>query len=323
MTLIELHSEELFDRLASGSLSGPEADRLRAHLAECSVCRFELTVRGDFEADLQKALGLMLQAPAPRVLLDRTPALTERKGARGRRRPARVWGLAAAALLIATGALASAYSGVAPWRLFEEHVAPTAPPAPHAGDVGRTTRIRSMDIAERAVETAPASRTPAASATGVPTAASVPASPARAGASELTTAPPRAAEPSSAPSAAILFAEANRLRAAGNSTSAIHLYRHLQQRFPRSSEAALSELTLATLLLHAGDARAALASFDSYLGRGSRPLDAEALVGRALSLRALGQREQEVAAWRNVIERYPGSSYARRAAERLAALRER
>jgi TolA-binding protein len=129
---------------------------------------------------------------------------------------------------------------------------------------------------------------------------------------------PRVAEPSSA----ALFADANRARASGDSAGAIRLYRQLQQRFPRSSEAALSELTLATLLLHTGDARSALNSFDNYLGRGSRPLDAEALVGRALSLRALGQRDQEVVAWRSVIDRYPGSSYARRAAERLAALRK-
>jgi TolA-binding protein len=101
----------------------------------------------------------------------------------------------------------------------------------------------------------------------------------------------------------------------------VRLYRTLQQKFPRSNEAALSELTLATLLLHMGEARTALASFDSYLARGSRPLEAEALSGRALSLRALGQRDQEQAAWRVVIDRYPGSPYARRAMERLSALR--
>lgn len=315
MTVVGLHPEELFDKLVDGSLSGAEAERLRAHLAECSVCRFELAVRGDFEADLQKVPA---PTPAPAPIPTPLPMPAERRRVGSRRRPAWVWGIAAAALFIATGALASVYTGVPPWKLFD-----AAPPAPDATEAktADAQRVKKARPPRRDVEAALPAESAALAAEAAPVVAAREAAPAPVvapRAAELRATEPRAVEAN----AAALFADANRARASGDSGGAIRLYRQLQQRFPRSSEAALSELTLATLLLHTGDARSALNSFERYLGRGSRPLDAEALVGRALSLRALGQRDQEVAAWRSVIDRYPGSSYARRAAERLAALRK-
>jgi TolA-binding protein len=317
MTVVGLHPEELFDKLADGSLSGGDAERLRSHLAECSVCRFELAVRGDFQTDLQK-VPTPLPAPIPIPIPSRLPMPVERRRLGARRRPVWVWGIAAAALFIATGALASVYAGVAPWKLFDERPAsgatePNPAEARHAKNARPTRRAVEATLPAEVVAS---SASVAAEMAPAPAATARETAPAKAVAARG--AEPRAAEPSSA----ALFADANRARASGDSAGAIRLYRQLQQRFPRSSEAALSELTLATLLLHTGDARSALNSFDNYLGRGSRPLDAEALVGRALSLRALGQRGQEVVAWRSVIDRYPGSSYARRAAERLAALRK-
>ena len=50
-TVIEIHPEELFDKLSLGSLSEQESERLRAHLASCAVCRFELEARGDFDEE--------------------------------------------------------------------------------------------------------------------------------------------------------------------------------------------------------------------------------------------------------------------------------
>jgi TolA-binding protein len=317
MTVVGLHPEDLFDKLSNGSLSGAEAERLRSHLAECSVCRFELAVRGDFQTDLQKVPAPM-PAPPPTPIPTPLPMPVERRLRGSRRRPAWVWGIPAAALFMATGALASVYTGVAPWKLFDERPAAAGATGPNPAEA---QRAKSARPARRAVDAALPAEAVASSAT---VAAEAPAPAARAREmAPATVVAARGAEPRTAePSSAALFAGANRARASGDSAGAIRLYRQLQQRFPRSSEAALSELTLATLLLHTGDARSALNSFDSYLGRGSRPLDAEALVGRALSLRALGQRDQEVVAWRSVIDRYPGSSYARRAAERLAALRK-
>jgi TolA-binding protein len=79
-------------------------------------------------------------------------------------------------------------------------------------------------------------------------------------------------------------------------------------------------VTLATLQLDSGRPAAALADFDRYLAGSNRALEAEALVGRALSLRSLGKRDAEIAAWQQVIRKYPGSAYAKRASQRLATL---
>ena len=118
--------------------------------------------------------------------------------------------------------------------------------------------------------------------------------------------------------ASALFADANRARTRVRRQS--HPAVPPLRRFPRSREAELSQLTLARLLLDSGDARSALGGFDTYLGQSGRALQAEALVGRALSLRALGRRDAEIAAWRDVLARHPRSVYARQASERLSAL---
>jgi TolA-binding protein len=322
MSVLSMHPEELFDKLAQGTLTTAEGDRLRAHLASCSVCRFELAVRGDFSAD---QLG-----PEPRASYSEAPARPRTRHAdsaetrsRRARRVAFVWVGAAAALLMATGALASVLTGNAPWRLFEP--AKSDPPAPASPPA---IRARGGHAASRTAEKPPS----------VPTATPVTGAPAGAGPSSAPAAPPapaltanaRAASgaktsggetaPALATSATTLFADANTARVRGDHTRAVKLYRQLQREFPQSPEAVLSQLTLSTLLLHAGDARSALAGFNVYLSRSSRPLEAEALVGRALALRSLGQTVAEVAAWQVVLKRYPGSSYARRASDRLAAL---
>jgi Flp pilus assembly protein TadD len=82
----------------------------------------------------------------------------------------------------------------------------------------------------------------------------------------------------------------------------------------------LSLVTLAKLQLDRGNAAAALRSFNRYLGGPGRPLEAEALVGRATALRRLGRGGEEAMAWRAIAEKYPDSAYAEQANERLAAL---
>jgi TolA-binding protein len=332
MSVIDIHPEELFDRLTAGTLTESEGERLRGHLATCEVCRFELLARGDFRAELA-------------ALPERRPQAPEREAAavRGTRRVPRsrralIWVFAASLLLMATGALASVVTGVPPWRLFAETTNDKAQPAAATGVAparqksGLPAATRSefgvappaeAPSAEAAAEAPPAEARPAeVPPVEVPPAEAVEApvapSPAvRAGARAASISQPglRSAEQ--------LFADANRARARGETALAVSLYRQLQARHPRSPEAELSQLTLATLLLHRGEARAALAGFDGYLARGARSLQAEALVGRALAQRALGQRELEIGAWQVVAQRFPGTSYARRAEERLVALGRR
>lgn len=309
-TVIEMHPEELFDKLSLVGLSQQESERLRAHLVTCSVCRFELEARGDFDDELRSSL-----APnEPR----RTASLPHR--GRSRLRRASIWTLAAAALFVATGALAAVVTGAMPWELVASITSPvgqdaggaTSAPAKRNDAATAVTVVSPIALLPDA-QVAPAisNSAPVAHELKAPNVPAKPGRPERASTS---------AQPSEQVTASALFAEANRARANADAAQAIQLYRNLQRRFPRSREAELSQLTLARLLFDSGDARSALGGFDAYLGRGGRTLQAEALVGRALSLRALGRRDAEVNAWRDVLARHPGSVYARQASERLSAL---
>ena len=71
MTVVGLHPEELFDKLLAGEISPAEHERLRQHLAVCSVCRFEWEVRGDFQ---EEALTLDGKGPPPLLPLRLPPA---------------------------------------------------------------------------------------------------------------------------------------------------------------------------------------------------------------------------------------------------------
>jgi TolA-binding protein len=166
-------------------------------------------------------------------------------------------------------------------------------------------------------------KTPAAPSIVVPVPSTAPEKSARsaAGAKAPSALAHKAAAASGEASGAqALFAEANQARRRGDLAKAGGLYRDLQQRFPGSQEAALSQVTLSMLLLDRGDAAGALAGFDKYLARSRRPLEAEAMVGRARALGALGSRSAESLAWQKVQRKYPGSVYARQASDRLAAL---
>jgi TolA-binding protein len=324
MSVLSMHPEELFDKLAQGTLTTAEGDRLRAHLASCNVCRFELAVRGDFSAEQLGPEPCVSPSPSPEAAALPRHAGTASTRSRRARRVAFVWFGAAALLLMATGALASVLTGRAPWRLFEptKSDSPASPPPP-------ARKTRESRAASRTAEKPPSAPT-APPMTGEPATSGASSAPAAPPAAPAQTADTRAASvartsgreaaPALATNATALFADANNARVRGDHTRAVKLYRQLQREFPQSPEAVLSQLTLSTLLLHAGDARGALAGFNVYLSRSSRPLEAEALVGRALALRSLGQTVAEVAAWQVVLKRYPGSSYARRASDRLAAL---
>jgi hypothetical protein len=131
---------------------------------------------------------------------------------------------------------------------------------------------------------------------------------------------PVAVAPSEPSSAAKLYAEGNQARRLGQVGRAFTFYQLLQEQHPGSSEAELSRVTVATLLLNGGDASGALKGFERYLAGPSRALEAEALVGRARALQRLGRKQSAAAAWREVQRRFPSSVYARQAAERLTAL---
>jgi len=128
--------------------------------------------------------------------------------------------------------------------------------------------------------------------------------------------------PARAPSkgdAADLFRAAGQARGAGDFGRAMRLYAQLQQRFPGSAEAQASRVSLGKLLLASGRAAAADQQFSAYLARGGA-LAAEALVGRAACLAALGRTTEERGVWQRIRRDYPSSVYAARAAQRLQEL---
>ena len=98
----------------------------------------------------------------------------------------------------------------------------------------------------------------------------------------------------------------------------------MQAHFPGSPEATLSFLSLGDLLLSQGAIALsqgalaqALAQFDAYLASGDTMMAEEALVGRARTLARLGRTEEERAAWRALLSRFPQSDYRWRAQQRL------
>jgi hypothetical protein len=120
-----------------------------------------------------------------------------------------------------------------------------------------------------------------------------------------------------------LFAQAGAERAAGRPGPALLLYAELSSGFPRTPEGKAARVIKGRLELDRGDAPAALRDFDGYLalGGGPLPLEEEALIGRAEALAALGRAADEETAWRRLMERFPHSAHARRAAARIAELR--
>jgi TolA-binding protein len=145
--------------------------------------------------------------------------------------------------------------------------------------------------------------------------------------SPLAEAPPAATpEPplttSTQPDAAELFSQANEARRRGDAPNALRRYAELQRRFPRSPEAALSQVALGRLYLdRLNDPGRALSQFDAYLAAaGNDGLREEALVGRALALQRLGRASEEKQAWRALLDAYPGSLSSDRAKARLDEL---
>lgn len=121
MKVVDLHPEELIDKLHDGSLTAPERERLDMHLAQCSACRFEIAVRADLADDapaIDERPQLTFNPGAPRERTSPTPQVEPAPVARvspsPRARSRRRWPLAmlaAALVLSAGGAMAAVMTG--------------------------------------------------------------------------------------------------------------------------------------------------------------------------------------------------------------------
>jgi TolA-binding protein len=119
-----------------------------------------------------------------------------------------------------------------------------------------------------------------------------------------------------------LFARANAARRAHEYDEAIGLYTRLQRAHEGSREAEVSRVALGRLLLDEKDQpQRALRLFGAYLrATPDGELAEEATAGRALALRRLGRDDDERAAWRTLVERFPGSAWGEKARARLQEL---
>jgi TolA-binding protein len=124
MKVVDIHPEELIDKLQAGALSSAERERLDAHLEQCSACRFEIGVRADLAQDAplfaeRPQLTFAGQHAAPRVSVPENSA--PRASGSVRPRVRRRWPLvmlAAALVLCAGGATAAVVTGAVAPRVW-------------------------------------------------------------------------------------------------------------------------------------------------------------------------------------------------------------
>jgi hypothetical protein len=308
MSRVDLHPEELLDRVRSGIATEEERLRVDAHLASCAACSIEQTLYMQTERSTAARPGDDVALARFRAVVQR--AVAERAEPRGRaqkRWTAKRWALfafAATLLLTTFGAatvLLREYRRAPPSPL--DNFNARAPAAPIAARPAMKPAASSNldDVAEPPIETR--------------------------GPSDETRPPPSTPRSTSkverpktpAPTAADLFARANQLRRQDQAGEAAAAYRELQRLFPGTTEEVASRVVLGRLLLdRLGDAQSALSQFDSYLAHPAPgSLREEALVGRALALGRLGRSMEERLAWSALLESYPRSTYSPRARARL------
>jgi len=299
-------------------IDGQEQTRLALIVARTMLMRGKV-MRAGSAAPAQLA---PVPLPARRALPSRTPA--RRRRARSPRRFA-----VAAALLLLAGSASAALWRWSAWTIeqarIKERVAGAAAhsgrPHRHAGSAGvavppedvpapteQPPLDEPLDSVARSEQPAPSPPVPVHVAPSPVTPRPAPQRPAAAASAK---------RPVPDLDARQLFVAAGQARRARNFAEAQGLYRALQAHFPGSPEATLSFLSLGDLLLSQGAVAQALAQFDAYLASGDATMAEEALVGRARTLARLGRTEEERAAWRELLSRFPQSDYRWRAQQRL------
>ncbi len=298
----------------SDSFDELSARARRGELSRAEQQRLKLCLKSSLEARLWQ--GAARQFDAEDAVLPGDHAAVERVMWRAlsafpawRARPRRRIGLlVAVAALCLVSAAAASLEGVRYWRAQTKYLS-MSPPAV-AMPSPRTKAGTARGVTPAVTESQLAAPVMAPSALPLPSSAPPVAATALAAVGR-----PKA---ESAGSAAALFAAAALARREGNASKAIALFDSLQERFPGSREARLSDMTLGTLHLRRGAASAALEHFRRYLRASPQgELASEALWGESQALSALGKQREAERRLQLLVERFPGSAYATAARAKL------
>ncbi len=175
MKVVDIHPEELIDKLHSGDLTSAERERLDAHLVQCSSCRFEIGVRADLEQEAPlleqrpqlTSAGQQAAPPALALAAGVTRGAPRVPSVRPRiRRRWRLGMLAAALVLCAGGATAAVVAGavVAPnWLPWASELKA----ATSAGNASETKAAHQLKRATKPAATSAVAPVPSVTATAV------------------------------------------------------------------------------------------------------------------------------------------------------------
>jgi len=182
MKVVDIHPEELIDKLAEGSLTLTERERLCTHLRQCTSCRFEVAVRSDLVCDApvfedRPQLTFAGGEPRERVAGTLPDQLLPQTVRSVRSRSRHRWPLAmlaASLVLCAGGAMAAVMTGAVSSRWL--HWSPGPKPAVSSARVSAAKPALRL---KRAVPAADPKPTPTSepSANTAPPVASVGAAP--------------------------------------------------------------------------------------------------------------------------------------------------
>ncbi|MDX2050870.1 MAG: tetratricopeptide repeat protein [Polyangiaceae bacterium] len=305
MRSVDFHPEHLIDHVVRGvSLSKSDAEP-QLHLQECHACRLELDLHAALNAEPEVLTGdgELIERAIERATLQLSQGGVHRIGdAKHLRTKHRRFSPIMLGIGVSLMAAAAAALGLVLQFVSSDGVETAGADAKLAPSIEARPREAVRD--------------PNGDSETAPSVESV---------VQVRNRPPEKPEPSATKeggrgtqlsgnlSPAELFAQATALRRAGEASRAVRVFRQLQRQHPSSPEAGASRLSLARLLMeHTNDPGGALLQFEAYLKSGG-PLEQEALVGQALALDRLGRPAEARGAWRQVLRRYPGSTYAKQA----------
>jgi hypothetical protein len=290
--------DDLIAKERSVPLSELELRRLDAHCAHCDACRLARQIGSDFECILaepiaSEAVDRVVSGAVANIWPSPSIApVRQRPRKRAFRAP-----LAAAVSIGLISASAAAWFVAAriPLPFIVPKRAISESPIPP-----RSQRVQSASPRPRVTETLPESL----ETTDAVIASTTNTSKAKTSATDL-------------------FTRANHARRNGQYSRAVALYLELQRKYPTSSEARLSHVSMGRLLLNRlQEPQMALEQFQRYLTQSPQgPLSEEALFGQSMALMRLGRRGAESDSWSEILKRYPRSVYENIARERISKLR--